>query len=136
MKWAQSLMRISDHQIDGLRRRMAEIEVRRVACEMRLESLDREAANETVHAREHAEAGFYLVGFREGVKLRREKLLAELKGIDVEARGCRDALTEAYEEQKKVEQVAESARLAGLKLEAARETAALDEIALRRAVGR
>jgi flagellar FliJ protein len=42
-------------------------------------------------------------------------------------------LAEAFETQKKYEQVAESARLVELKETARRETAALDELGLRRA---
>ena len=45
------------------------------------------------------------------------------------------ALTLAFEEQKKYEQVAETIRLAQRKEAARRETAALDELGLRRAAG-
>ena len=134
MKWAKSLIRIADYEIEALRKRVAEISARRVACEMILESLEREAADETENARQHAEAGWYMVGFREGWKLRYAKASADLVAVQIEEQGARDALTEAYESLKKVEHVAEASRLAGLKVAAARETAALDEIALRRAM--
>jgi flagellar FliJ protein len=134
MKWAQSLIRISDYEVEALRKRVAEVSARRVACEMILESLERESAQETENARQHAEAGWYLVGFREGWKLRQAKAAADLAAVQIEEQGARDALTEAYEALKKVEHVAEASRLAGVKAAAARETAALDEIALRRAM--
>jgi len=50
----------------------------------------------------------------------------------IEEEGARDALALAFEEQKKYEQVAESMRLAQVKETAKRETAALDELGLRR----
>jgi len=136
MKWADSLIRIADYEIEALRKRIGEIVARRTACEMMLESLDREAAAETERARGDAEAGWYLVGFREGWKLRRESALAELVAVQTEEQGARDALTRAFEALKKVEHVAEQARVAAVKVEAARETATLDEMALRRAAVR
>jgi len=136
MKWADSLIRIADYEIEALRKRIGEIVARRAACEMMLESLDREAAAETERARGDAEAGWYLVGFREGWKLRRESALAELAAVQTEEQGARDALTRAFEALKKVEHVAEQARVAAVKVEAARETATLDEMALRRAAAR
>ena len=136
MKWAQSLIRIADYEIEALRKRVAEVTDRRVACEMIMESLEREAAAETERARHDAEAGWYLIGFREGWKLRQARAEAELAAVRVEEQGARDALTRAYEELKKVEHVAENARVAAAKEAAARETAQLNEIALRRATGR
>ena len=43
MKWAKSLIRIADYEIEALRKRVAEVTDRRVACEMVLESLEKEA---------------------------------------------------------------------------------------------
>jgi flagellar FliJ protein len=136
MKWANSLIRIADYEIEALRKRVAEITDRRVACEMIIESLERESALETENARGNAEAGWYLIGFRDGWKLRQARAVAELAGVRIEEQGARDALARAYEDLKKVEHVAENARIAAAKVAAARETVALDEIALRRASGR
>jgi flagellar FliJ protein len=49
----------------------------------------------------------------------------------MEEQGARDALIHAFEELKKVEHVAETARVAASKEAARRETAALDEMAQR-----
>jgi flagellar protein FliJ len=136
MKWANSLIRIADYEIEALRKRVAEITGRRVAIEMILESLDRQGETETEQARRDAEAGWYLIGFREGLKQRRAKVLADLAAVQMEEQGARDALNRAYEDLKKVEHVAEAARLTAVKLANARESAALDEIALRRAAAR
>jgi flagellar FliJ protein len=135
MKWAQSLIRIADYEIEALRKRVAAIADRRAACEMILESLAREAEAETDRARGDAEAGWYLVGFRDGWKLRHAKATADLAAVQIEEQGARDALTRAFEELKKVEHVAEAARIADAKAAAARDSAAMDEIALRRSTG-
>jgi flagellar FliJ protein len=74
-----------------------------------------------------------MANFREGMKQRRAKLSGDLRGIAQEEQGARDALALAFEEQKKYEKLAENARLAAAKTAAQRETAELDELALRRA---
>ena len=132
MKWTASLIRIAEHEIEGLRRRMAEIVDRRIACEQHLLRLAEEAVSETIHACNDAESGWYLVGFRQGWQLRKEKALAELAAVQQEEQGARDALSVAYEELKKVEHVAEAARVAQVKETARREGAALDEMGLQR----
>jgi flagellar FliJ protein len=132
VNWAQSLIRIADFEIEQLQKRLREIADRRAAIEQRLAALDAEAAAEIAHAQAHAESGWYLIGFREGVKLRREKVEAELKACQLEESGARDALTEAFEAQKKYEQVAENARLLRAAETSRRESAVLDELALRR----
>ena len=113
--------------------RLGEIVARRAACEALLVRLAEEAVAETTRARQDAEAGWYLVGFREGWKLRKERAMAELSAIQHEEQGARDALARAYEELKKVEQVAEAARVAAVKAQDRRDAQALDELALRRA---
>jgi len=52
-----------------------------------------------------------------------------------EEAGARDALAQAFEEQKKYEQIAEQARLMELKAQAKVEAAAMDELGLRKAGG-
>ena len=132
MKWTGSLIRIAEHEIEGLRRRMAEIVERRVACEQGLLRLAEEAVSETIHACNNAESGWYLVGFRQGWQLRKDKALAELAAIQLEEQGARDALSKAYEGLKKVEHVAEATRLAEVKEAARRDGQALDELGLQR----
>ncbi len=134
MRWTASLIRIAEHEIEGLRKRLGEIVERRHGCELRLVELAAEAAAEVERAREDAEAGWYLVGYRQGWTLRKERALAELSAVEREEEGARDALSRAYEDLKKVEQVAESARVAAAREDARREGAALDELALRRSV--
>jgi flagellar FliJ protein len=131
MSWAHSLIRIREFEIETLKKRLGAILQSRTQAEMSLAVLDAEAEAETASARADAEAGWYLIGFREGWKLRKAKTLAELKALEMEERGCRDALSDAFTELKKIEQVAQAQAAAAKTVVARRENAALDEIALR-----
>ena len=133
MSWHNSLIRISNYEVETLQKRLAEIVDRRFAIEMRIAGLVAEDQAETLHAKTNAEAGVYMLGFREGVRIRREKLNGELASLAAEEEGARDALSEAFEALKKFEHVAEAARVVAKKEAAKRETAALDELGLRRA---
>ncbi len=135
MKWAHSLIRIANHEVETLQKRLAEIASRRVALDMRMASLHAEAENEAARARADVEAGFYHAGFLQGWRLRRDKLQADIAVAEAEEAGARDALSRAFEELKKFEHVAEISRLADLKEQGRRETAALDEMGLRAAGG-
>jgi flagellar FliJ protein len=136
MKWAQSLIRIANHEVETLQKRLAEIATRRTVMEMRLASLHAEAETEAQRARLDAEAGLYHIGFQQGWRVRREKLKAEIEQTVAEEAGARDALTRAFEELKKFEHVAELARVAELREQDRRDTAAMDEMGLRKATGR
>jgi flagellar FliJ protein len=133
MSWIQSLIRIAELEVETLQKRLKEIADRRDAVLHSLELMQQEAIAEATQARNSAEAGWYMAGFREGMKQRRAKLAADLRGIAQEEQGARDALALAFEDQKKYERLAENARLTAVKTAAQRETAELDEIALRRA---
>lgn len=133
MSWKTSLIRISTYEVELLQKRLADVVTRRWAIEMRLASLDAEAEAEAEHGLLNAEAGFYLIGFREGVRIRRLALDAELRAVEAEEQGARDALGEAFEGLKKFELIAENARLAAVKEAGRRETAELDELGLRQA---
>jgi flagellar FliJ protein len=132
MKWAKSLIRISTHEVEIIQKRVAEIAARRWAVETQIAALDAEVLEEDRRSAESAEFGIYLIGFREGAKLRREALWARVVEIEAEEAGARDALAEAFEALKKYEHVAEAAKLAAVKEENRRETAALDELGLRK----
>jgi flagellar protein FliJ len=132
MKWMQSLTRLADLEVETLQKRLRDIADRRAAIEMILESLEREGRQESAHAAGDAQAGWYLAGFREGLKLRQVKAHADLNVCRIEEQGARDALSRAFEEQKKYERLAEEARKAKASVAAKRESAVLDELALRR----
>lgn len=136
MKWANSLIRISNHQVETLQKRLAVLVEARVAAEFKLVMLHAEAEAETAKAGEDADAGFYRIGFLQGWRLRRDQAIANIEAAKVEETGARDALSRAFEELKKFEQVAEMARVSEVKETARRETAVLDELGLRAAQGR
>jgi flagellar FliJ protein len=131
-KWADSLIRISNHEVETLQKRLAEIVERRQAAEMKVATLDAEAEAEATRAQGDVEAGWYMIGFRQGSKMRRDQLLLEIDQTLIEEAGARDALAMAFENLKKYEHVAEAAKVAKIKLAGKLETAALDELGLRR----
>jgi flagellar FliJ protein len=136
MKAVGSLIRLSTFQVEELQKRLADIVDRRSQIELKMAFLQAECEAELANARGDAEAGWYLAGFREGVKQRRLAFQHQLDGLAAEEEGARDALSEAFEGLKKYEQVADNLALAARKEEARRETAALDELGLRRVAAR
>ena len=133
--WAQSLIRISNYEVETLQKRLAEITARRASAEMRLAVLDAEVEIERERGRADAEAGMLLAAYVAGWKMRREAAEGDLAVLDAEEEGARDALTGAFEELKKFEHVAETTRLNAIFAAAKRETAAFDEMGLRRRAG-
>src|SRR5665213_1212559 len=136
MKWANSLIRIANHEVETLQKRLAEIVDRRTVMEMRLATLYAEAEAEQARALIDVEAGWYHIGFQQGWRIRRDQLKLLIEATVTEETGARDALSRAFEELKKFEHVAEVARIAEVKEQGRRETATLDEMGLRKAVGR
>jgi flagellar FliJ protein len=130
--WAQSLIRISNYEVETLQKRLAEIAERRSGAEMKLAVLDAEAEGERARARSDAEAGMMLQAYLAGWKNRKAAAEGALETLEAEEAGARDALTGAFEELKKFEHVAETTRLTRLVELAKRETAAFDEMGLRR----
>jgi flagellar export protein FliJ len=133
--WAHSLIRISNYEVETLQKRLAEITARKASAEMRLAVLDAEVEVERERARADAEAGLLLQAYMAGWKARKGAAEADLETLDVEELGARDALTDAYSELKKFERVAETTRLNALIAAGKRETAAFDEMGLRRRAG-
>ena len=136
MKWADSLIRIAKHEVETLQKRVGEITERRLASERRLKAMHEEAQDEAQRARTDPDASWYQAGYMKGWRVMRGQLIEQIAALAVEETGARDALSLAFEELKKFEHVAEVARLAEVREEAKRESAALDEIGLRNASGR
>jgi flagellar FliJ protein len=132
MSWSKSLVKLSTYEVETHQKRLGEIVARKAAALARLEGLQVEGEDEATHARQDAGAGWYQIGYLEGLRLRKARVQAEIDAIAIEELGARDALTHAFEEQKKYEQVVEAARRAEVKETAKRETAVLDEMGLRK----
>lgn len=130
--WAQSLIRISNYEVETLQKRLAEITARRTSAEMRIATLEAEAEVEQERARQDGEAALLLQAYLNGWKVRKSAAEADVVEIEAEEAGARDALTGAFEELKKFEHVAETTRLNARIAAGRRETAAFDELGLRR----
>ena len=130
--WAHSLIRISNYEVEVLQKRLAEISSRKASAEMRVAVLDAEVEMERERARADAQAGMMLQAYLGGWKSRKAAAEGDLTVLDAEEAGARDALTGAFEELKKFEHVAETTRLSQLVAIAKRETAAFDELGLRK----
>ena len=132
MSWAQSLIRLSSYEAEVLQKRLAEIVDRRVAAELKLVMLEAEGEAEARFSAHEAAAGIYRAGFLEGLRLRRARAQTDIDVILIEEQGARDALSEAFEAQKKYEHIAESLKITERKEQSRRETQALDELGLRK----
>jgi len=130
--WAQSLIRISNYEVETLQKRLAEVAGRRQDAEMKLTLLDARAEAERLSTAADPQSQRLLYAYLQGCKQRRLDGEAEVAAIALEEEGARDALTAAFEELKKFEQVAENTRLQKLLEANKRETAAYDEMGLRR----
>lgn len=133
--WAHSLIRISNYEVETLQKRLAEITARRASAEMRIAVLDAEVEIEREQSRGDADAAMLLQAYLNGWKMRRSAAVTEVQTLDLEEEGARDALTGAFEELKKFEHVAETTRLNAVLAAGKRETAAFDELGLRRRAG-
>ena len=135
-KWAGSLTRLANYEVETLQKRLAEVVARRLDAELRLTLLDAEAEAETENARMDPEAAMFHPVFMKGWRERRDRQSALVEEIAHEESGARDALSRAFEEQKKYEHVTALAEAAAAREAARRETAALDELGLRAAGAR
>jgi flagellar FliJ protein len=136
MAWADSLIKLSTYEVETLQKRLAEIAAERQQVEMRLALLEAEGQAELAAAAADPQNGWRVVGYMQALDVRKDAVRRELHAVMLEEQGARDALAQAYETQKKYEQVAEQARALALKEAGRRETAQLDELGLRRAAGR
>jgi flagellar FliJ protein len=133
VSWQESLIKLATYEVEARQQQLAEITQRLANANTRLRVLVAEGQAEAKRALTDAEAGWYHIGYADGLKIRKAALQAEIDLIEMEERGARDALSVAFEEQKKYEQVAESARLAAAKELGRRENAELDEVGMQNA---
>ncbi len=133
MSWAQSLIKLSSYEAEVLQKRLSEIVDRRVAAELQLAMLHAEGDAEDAFSADEAATGLYRPGFLDGLRLRKASAQVAIDVILLEEQGARDALSEAFETQKKYEHIAENIRVVERKELGRREVAALDELGIRRA---
>ena len=136
MTWQTALVKLSGYEVEQLRKRLAAIVDRASAAQLKLAMLYAEAEAEQQHQAVNADAGWYRIGYLEGWRVRRDATLAEIAAIAAEEAGARDALADAFSEQKKYEQIAENAQLAAARERARKDVAMLDEQGARMAARR
>jgi flagellar FliJ protein len=136
MRWADQLIKLSSFELELLQVRLAAVVERRTRAELRLAVLIAGGEAEIAIARTDPEAARSLGAYAEGLKQRKAAVQREIDLAATEEQGAREALAEAFETLKKYERVAENARVVEVRETARRESAALDEIGLRRAAGR
>ena len=134
--WRASLVKLAGFEVEQLRKRLMAVLDRRADAELRQALLEAEAEGESGRLASDAEAGWYRLAYLEGWRARRDGLRAEVLALDAEEAGARDALSRAFEELKKYEQIEEDARQVAVRAAARLETAALDELGSRRAAAR
>jgi flagellar FliJ protein len=130
--WSKSLIKLATYEVEILQKRLAEVRDRRTAAELKLAMLEAQGEAEASGGEPDPMAGLYRTAFLAALRERKAAARAEIEAIALEEQGARDALAEAFEAQKKYEQVAEAARLLELKEQGRRETAALDALGLRK----
>jgi len=133
--WDESLIKLSTYEVETLQKRLAEIAQARRTTERRLAQLDAEGLAEQAAAAQDPQTAWRIVGYIAALNVRKDEVRAAIHAIALEEQGARDALAQAFETQKKYEQVAEQARALAAKEAGRRETASLDELGLRRASG-
>jgi flagellar FliJ protein len=131
--WSKSLIKLATYEVEILQKRLAEVRDRKTAAELKLAMLVAEGEAELSRADADPMSGLYRTAFLTALRERKAAARAEMDAVALEEQGARDALAEAFEAQKKYEQVAEAAHLLQLKEQGRRETAALDELGLRKA---
>jgi flagellar FliJ protein len=136
MSWAESLIKLSGYEVETLQKRLAEIAGQRAAVEMKLARLQAEGEAEQAAAARDPQSAWRIVPYMEALRVRMDKVRAELYAVHLEEQGARDALARAFETQKKYEHVAEQAQMQALKEAGRRESAQMDELGLRRSGGR
>lgn len=130
-KWAHSLIRISNFEVETLQKQLAELTTKRAQIEMRLATLDAQCEIEVAQARQNPSHMRDLQAYLSGFRHRRDALEAELMIITQEEEALRDQLSLAFESLKKFEHVAEVSRLKKIVRDNAIEQAQMDETSLR-----
>jgi flagellar FliJ protein len=133
MSWAQSLIKLSTYEVETLQKRLAEIADARGRVEMRLAMLQAEGEAEQAAAARDPQFAWRIVGYMEGLRTRMDIVRGDLRAIELEEQGARDALAKAFETQKKYEHVAEQAQKLAARKAGQLESARMDELGLRKA---
>jgi flagellar FliJ protein len=132
MKSRDTLIRLKKFQVDDMRRKVAQIEGMIAEFDRMGADLEREIRTEQERAGISDPAHYAYPTYAKAAIQRRENIKRSADELKVQLDAAKDALTEAFEELKKVELLDERDQSRERAEEAAREQAELDAIALGR----
>lgn len=130
MKSRDTLIRLKRFQVDEKRRQVAQIETMIAEFERMATDLDREIQHEQDKAGIHDIAHFAYPTYAKAAMVRRDNLKRSADELVGQLTDARDALAEAFEELKKVEQLDERDASRDRADAAARDQSEMDRIAL------
>jgi flagellar FliJ protein len=133
MKSRDTLIRLKKFQVDEKRRQVAQLEGMIAEFERMAGELDQQILSEQQKAGIHDAAHFAYPTFAKAAMVRKDNLITSADGLKVQLESARAALSEAFDELKKIELLDERDREAEKSLNAVREQAELDETAGRQA---
>ena len=133
MKSRETLIRLKKFQVDEKRRKVMQIEGMIAEFERMATELDREIKIEQDRANIHDPAHFAYPTYAKAAMQRRENLKHSADELRVQLNDAKEALSEAFEELKKVELLDERDQAREREAQAAEEQADLDAIGLMRA---
>jgi len=130
-KGLKTLVRLSEWNVDEKRRELADVLDEMAAAELARDNLEKEVLREQASAQESPhEAGLYYGNYADGVINRRENIRQEIVLIETRVAEAREALNEAYREQKKYETVEKNRVEREAKELALKEQQILDDLGL------
>jgi flagellar protein FliJ len=133
MKSRETLIRLKKFQVDEKRRKVAQIEAMIAEFERMASDLEREIKGEQDRAGIHDPAHYAYPTYAKAAIGRRENLTRSCNELKAQLEDAKNALAEAFEEQKKVELLDERDQARERTEENAREQAELDAIGMMRA---
>jgi len=130
-KGLKSLVRLSEWNVDEKRRALGDVLDEMAAAELARDNLEKEVLREQASAQESPhEAGLYYGNYADSVINRRENIRQEIVLIETRVAEAREALNEAYREQKKYETVEKNRLEREAKELALKEQQILDDLGL------
>jgi flagellar export protein FliJ len=129
MKGLATLIKLHKRTLDELRRSMASLENQKEQLLLLSRTLQEELKKEMELAAKTPEMRGFFGDFAKRMRVRQEKIAAEIKELDKQMDKLRGEIAEAFSELKKYEIAEENARLRAAEAASRKETIELDEIA-------
>ena len=130
MNRTDTLLRLKRFKVDEMKRRVASIEAMRADLDRKLADLDENVAREKQRAGDFDIGRLAFPSFLRSIETRRENLRATLKEIEREYASAQLDLTNAFQDLKSLELATEQQAKRLAEMQARRQQARLDEMAL------